>query len=925
MSEGGITPTEEDNRVPDLMDSTNSDSDSSDSDSSSETENDQPLDDQALWRRDAFDQNLLEPMAEALEYAAKRSGAKCYQLKDFQGLALSTQLVRLALGKRVDGNMLDEGDDNPFAKRLRSKASASSQNTHRHACWGLKEKKKEVEDDQKVPRFHVSSEAKKEVRRREALAQSSERAPYSKEDWKAARTKIFDNWKEKVIKWENVARAKGHIPVVETLCRPDRVIRFFQQNDPEIGYILRLLRKHEDEGSQDDRKPGQRGVPISLYGGPSMYYVFDRPGLLEVINSGGRTRSFIPKDMRAHYLHTTHRNRTLCHPGEKKMLAKMQEYVYWPGMENDINEFVAGCLACARSKTKRPNRQGKTVRVFPEQPLSVVGVDVYGPLPRTAEGYTHILSVQDHFSRFVKLIPVRETDSATLAQALFTEWIQNYGTPDLMVFDSGSNFRSSLFIELGRLMGIDMHPFPSYAQYRNGKVERIHQYLGARLRIWNKNNNHNWMEALPYIQMSHHLLPMARYGKSPMELLFGVSGKLPFLRKGVVEGSYSKLALSHLERHHLSLTTIRQDILALEKRIQQQELEKVNKRRLECSFKPGDYAIVWAKGNKHKTECVWSDLVEIVNRVNENTYTVRYPNNKQEAVPATRLKLVSPWDRSEEAASGPFFDDYPRMIFEGASSGDAYERHLKTLPRMVVYSDVTPIPAATNKPHEYKQTRSAADATEDDGRKHEDDPGSVEEDAGNTSGGEEKREPRILPTGNSVTRTPLLSLMDSRGTITHQQEDTKKVSLIWGDFVVYTPRTQGKEKDWFIGQYLTQPVDITRGRVVLRGLHVYNASLRRRKFDAGSIRWWYAWTASKKGAPTTLQHFDKGPYEAPNHRVRVTGHISPEEVEVEQSDIVTQVTMNKDGTISHDSWSNIVQHVQVNDLAGAARRWEDSD
>jgi hypothetical protein len=602
------------------------------------------------------------------------------------------------------------------------------------------------------------------------------------------------------------------------------------------------------------------------------------------------------------------------------MLAKMQDFVYWPGMELDINEFVDGCLACARAKTKRPHRSGKTIRVFPEQPLSVVGLDVYGPLPVTAEGYTHILTVQDHFSRFVKLIPIRETDSETLAQALFNEWIRDYGQPELIVFDSGSNFRSALFTELGRLMGIDMHPFPSYAQYRNGKVERVHQYLGSRLRIWNKNNNHKWLTALPYIQMSHHILPMARYGKSPMELLFGVSGRLPFLRKGVVEGSYSKLALSHLERHRTSLTKIRQDILALEKRIQQQELEKVNKKRLECTFKPGDYAIVWAKGTKHKTECVWSDLVEIVNRVNENTYTVRYPNNKQEQVPATRLKLVSPWDRSEDAASGPFFDDYPRMIFEGASAGDVYEEHLKTLPRMVVHSGV-PTTSVNSKAKKYKQSRSTANAIEEDEQKHEEEPGSVEEDAGYASGGEEKKESLSLPITKIMTRPPLLSVMDSKGKLASPQKVNRDVSLIWGDFVVYTPRIPGRETDWFVGQYLTQPVGTNRTRIVLRGLNVYNASLRKRSFDAGSIRWWYTWSPTIAGAPTTLQHLDKGPNNKPSYKTKRTGHIYPEEVEVERSDIVTQITMNKDGTINHDSWPNIVRRVEVNNLAGAARKW----
>ena len=240
--------------------------------------------------------------------------------------------------------------------------------------------------------------------------------------------------------------------------------------------------------------------------------------------------------------------------------------------------------------------------------------------------------------------------------------------------------------------------------------------------------------------MSHHLLPMARYGKSPMELLFGVKGRIPFLHKGAVEGSYSRMALEHLERHQLSLDKSRNDVLELEKRSRQKELAKVEKKRQECVFEPGDTAIVWAKGTKHKTECVWSDLVEIINRVNESTYTVRYPSNKQEDVPATRLKLVSPWDRSSEAAAGPFFDNYPRMVFEGASAGDVHEQKLGALPRMVVHPDLyqktksTPV-KTKNRPKEPTHDPTVY-STEEGMNAHEKNAGSAEEGAVKDSGGD---------------------------------------------------------------------------------------------------------------------------------------------------------------------------------------------
>jgi len=188
-------------------------------------------------------------------------------------------------------------------------------------------------------------------------------------------------------------------------------------------------------------------------------------------------------------------------------------------MEEDVSEFVSGCLACTRAKAAQPKQNGLTVRVIPEAPLKVVGMDIYGPLPPTKEGHRYIMTMIDHFSRYVRLVPLKNIDQFAIANAFLENWISGFGFPSLVTFDSGTNFRSSFFMELGRLLGIKMHPFPAEAQNRNGKAERIHKYLGERLKIWKKKKDTCWKEALPFIQMSHHILPIPRFGKSPMEIL----------------------------------------------------------------------------------------------------------------------------------------------------------------------------------------------------------------------------------------------------------------------------------------------------------------------------------------------------------------------------------------------------------------------
>ena len=176
----------------------------------------------------------------------------------------------------------------------------------------------------------------------------------------------------------------------------------------------------------------------------------------------------------------------------------------------------------------------------------------------------------DHFSRYIVLAALKTVDQFSVANAFFQRWVTQFGFPELIVFDSGSNFKSSFHMELSRLMGIKTHPFPAEAQYRNGKVERVHRYLGERLRIWLATGDRQWLGALPYIQIAHHSMRIKRLGKSPLELLIGVDAVIPFLNGpgGNVQGSYSRLAKAHVERHQQQLESIRHDMRELEMRLQ---------------------------------------------------------------------------------------------------------------------------------------------------------------------------------------------------------------------------------------------------------------------------------------------------------------------------------------------------------------------
>ena len=67
------------------------------------------------------------------------------------------------------------------------------------------------------------------------------------------------------------------------------------------------------------------------------------------------------------------------HPGQDKTLKLAQALFYWPGMSNDVRQFVESCKECFRSLASLPSNPQSTQppSTFYGAPMSHVGVDLF--------------------------------------------------------------------------------------------------------------------------------------------------------------------------------------------------------------------------------------------------------------------------------------------------------------------------------------------------------------------------------------------------------------------------------------------------------------------------------------------------------------------------------------------------------------------
>ena len=137
------------------------------------------------------------------------------------------------------------------------------------------------------------------------------------------------------------------------------------------------------------------------------------------------------------------------------------------------------------------------------EPWERLGVDITGPHPTSAKGNVYILTVIDHFTKWVELFPMRNQEASTVAKILVDRVICLHGCPLQILTDQGTNFESDLFQSICRLLAVDKIRTSPYKPSTNGNIERFHSTLHAMMAKLISSNQRDWDERLPAIAFAY--------------------------------------------------------------------------------------------------------------------------------------------------------------------------------------------------------------------------------------------------------------------------------------------------------------------------------------------------------------------------------------------------------------------------------------
>ncbi|XP_065223070.1 uncharacterized protein K02A2.6-like [Planococcus citri] len=222
-------------------------------------------------------------------------------------------------------------------------------------------------------------------------------------------------------------------------------------------------------------------------------------------------RVYVPVSLRSHVLADLH----FSHMGSTRMKQLARRYVYWKGIDADIERYVKKCSDCAELRRNPPKE-----KIHPWDPPARnwerVHMDYLGPFL----GY-YVLVCVDAKSKWSEVRAVKEAPTSEITINLLTEIFTTHGFPTRLVSDNATIFKSELFQNFCKKNGIHQRFIAPNFPQTNGLAERSVQTWKRRLlAMQSEADSTSIHEKLRQITLRYHATPLAS-GLSPAEQYLG--------------------------------------------------------------------------------------------------------------------------------------------------------------------------------------------------------------------------------------------------------------------------------------------------------------------------------------------------------------------------------------------------------------------
>ncbi|KAI2645187.1 Retrovirus-related Pol polyprotein from transposon 17.6 [Labeo rohita] len=405
-----------------------------------------------------------------------------------------------------------------------------------------------------------------------------------------------------------------------------------QREDNRLKHCWTQIRIVDDE----DVLPRPHPLPHFIVRNGLLYCVAQRRGEEKEL-------LVVPRNKTETVLELAHSHPMAGHLGAANTAQRIRDRFHWPGLDADVKAFCQACPTCQITAPRTPPPSPLIPLPIIEVPFERIGLDLVGPLPKSARGHEHILVIVDYATRYPEAVPLRKATAKAIAQELFL-LASRVGIPSEILTDQGTPFMSRLMADLCRLLRVKQLKTTVYHPQTDGLVERFNQTLKQMLRRVAAEDKRDWDLMVPYVLFGIREVPQASTGFTPFELLLpstsGPPGRGP--RSLGAAACPHRTVIEHVKQMRERIDRIMPLVREHLSKAQQAQQRHFNRAAQPREFQPGDRVMVLVPTSACKFLASWKGPYTITEKVGPVTYRLRQPGRRR-SEQLYHINLLKKW------------------------------------------------------------------------------------------------------------------------------------------------------------------------------------------------------------------------------------------------------------------------------------------
>jgi hypothetical protein len=201
------------------------------------------------------------------------------------------------------------------------------------------------------------------------------------------------------------------------------------------------------------------------------------------------------------------------HTGMVRMKALARLHVYWPRLNEELEQWVRDCTKCQQYAAN--TQESLTIPTsWPQNPWTVLNLDLAGPVAGKM-----LMILADQTSKWLEVSILPKTDSQSIISEL-RRIFSVFGLPLTLLADNASYFQSAEMQHFCTANGIRLAASAPYHPRTNGAAERAVQTVKAALRKM-RNDQDTLQDLLSRFLCNYRNTPQTTTGRTPAEIMFG--------------------------------------------------------------------------------------------------------------------------------------------------------------------------------------------------------------------------------------------------------------------------------------------------------------------------------------------------------------------------------------------------------------------